>query len=152
VGFRHLALAERKGAASIRRPAAVVVTNDDLGLAITESDAVAHHGCPPQTHLRLGEAKRTRVRAARFASRSFLKPKRKVGAQGSWSWRDGLEIATAPYRPVIGQQLDPDENQRNANHGREQRRLRELSYQSLSRLGLTFLLRGCRVVKSSRAI
>jgi hypothetical protein len=50
------------------------------------------------------------------------------------------------------QQLDPDENQRNANHGREQRRLRELSYQSLSRLGLTFLLRGSRVVKSSRAI
>jgi hypothetical protein len=42
--FRHLALAEIKGAAPVRRPAAVIISDYGLGLAITKSDAIAPHG------------------------------------------------------------------------------------------------------------
>ena len=42
--FRHLALAEIKRAAPVRRPAAVIISDDGLGLAITKSDAIAPHG------------------------------------------------------------------------------------------------------------
>ena len=42
--FRHLALPEIKGAAPVRRPAAVIITDYGLGLAITESDAILPHG------------------------------------------------------------------------------------------------------------
>jgi len=42
--FRHLALAETKGAAPVRRPAAVIISDYGLGFATTKSDAVAPHG------------------------------------------------------------------------------------------------------------
>jgi hypothetical protein len=48
--FRHLALAEIKGAAPVRRPAAVVVTDYGLGLAITENDAKAPHAPSSPNH------------------------------------------------------------------------------------------------------
>src|SRR6516162_7943476 len=42
--FRHLTLAEIKGAAPVRRPAAVIISDYGLGFAITKSDAIAAHG------------------------------------------------------------------------------------------------------------
>jgi hypothetical protein len=39
-----LALAEIKGAAPVRRPAAVIISDYGLGLAIMKSDAIAPHG------------------------------------------------------------------------------------------------------------
>jgi hypothetical protein len=48
--FRHLALAEIKGAAPVGHPAAVIISDYGLGLAITNSDAIAPHGSLfPQT-------------------------------------------------------------------------------------------------------
>jgi hypothetical protein len=44
VGFRRLALTEGKGAAPVRSPGAVIVTDDGLRLAVAESDTVDGHG------------------------------------------------------------------------------------------------------------
>src|SRR5215472_1226487 len=47
MGFCRVALAERESATPVRRPAAVIVADYSLGLAIAESDAVGRHSCPP---------------------------------------------------------------------------------------------------------
>jgi hypothetical protein len=50
--FRHLAFPEIKGAATVRRPAAVIITDYGLGLAITESNAGDELASEPQRLLR----------------------------------------------------------------------------------------------------
>jgi hypothetical protein len=44
VVFRHLALGEGKGAVPIRRPGAVIVTEDGSGLAVAKRDLIDGHG------------------------------------------------------------------------------------------------------------
>jgi len=43
VGFGRIAPAESGGAAPVRSPGAVIVTDDGLRLAVTESDMVGRH-------------------------------------------------------------------------------------------------------------
>src|SRR6266566_4445181 len=47
VGFRRLAPTEGERASPIRRPGAVIVTDDGLGLAVAESDLVDGHSASP---------------------------------------------------------------------------------------------------------
>jgi hypothetical protein len=47
VDFRRLAHTKGKGAVRVRRPGAVIVADDALGLAVAESDLVDGHGGTP---------------------------------------------------------------------------------------------------------
>src|SRR5882672_11377715 len=44
MGFRRPSLTESEGAAVVSRPAAVIITDDGLALAVAESDAIGGHG------------------------------------------------------------------------------------------------------------
>jgi hypothetical protein len=44
VVVRHLALGEGNGAVPVRRPGAVIVTEDGSGLAVAERDLINGHG------------------------------------------------------------------------------------------------------------
>ena len=60
--FRHLAPPVNKGAATIRRPAAVIVTDYGLGLAITQSDSIAPHLVLPEHDCELATTKSAHTR------------------------------------------------------------------------------------------
>src|SRR5262249_41228059 len=93
----HLPLPKINSAVPVRRPAAVIVTDYGLGLAITESDAICPHGSLlPQRDSELATKKSayTRTSSCRALHRALLwSPKRKsmteVPASARWT-----EIAT----------------------------------------------------------
>ena len=77
--FRHLALAKTEGAAPVRRPAAVIVPDYGLGLAITKSDAIApHSSLLPEDDTEFATTKVRVPVVPRFGSRSFVQPQRKT--------------------------------------------------------------------------
>jgi hypothetical protein len=110
--FRHLALAEIKGAAPVRRPAAIVITDYGLGLAITESDAIALHGSLlPEHDCELATTKARPSAVPRFASRSFVEPQRKTDERRSRIWRTDLKLPRDLSHPSSEQQFDLGEDE-----------------------------------------
>jgi hypothetical protein len=119
--FRHLALSEIKGATPVRCPAAVIISDYGLGLAIAESDAIAppHGSLLSPTCLRIGDDKVRTPVVPRVASRSFVEPQRKADDRSSRIREMDLKLPQDLSRPSSQQQSDPGGDERRGRERRE---------------------------------